>query len=802
MKWIRPFLLLTFALGACTQPAPQTLPVITIVVDPEVTPLAPSLPGFEDGEPRPLAGVTNEDGAIASFVANEVWLSTDNDAEVQTLVGRWNGKILRMLDPAKAGVTGLPKQYLIRIDASSADASKLSEDLRTLEQNSTGNHKVSSQAGLNLIAVTSREAVGGLNIGMNWVGSGGGAFTDQTSLEAPTGAELAGVPYTPNAFSWPSHDRFSEQDIGVAQAWRALDLADKLNNKIKLAVLDMGFQPDNDWPRGYQAINNVPGINPIGTENFFDCSGGNPCPWHGTNVVSAAMAVPDNNYGSAGPAGPVAEPIVVFTTGDFFLSISALLEARVLGARIANMSYGVPVPNYLAVTVLPFEGATAALRATGLLIFAAAGNDGQDVDAESCFILCIEDTWHAPCENAGVICVGGLKTNSKWRGANSNYGAKQVDIYAPFTLWLGPDPSAPDNKVRAKNGTSFSSPFAAGVAALIWAANPDLSANQVENILMETAHASPDSNVNRYVNALAAVQRALGNVPPSVTLSTAGGDVPLNRELSFNADVFDFEDAFPCCTTSWTSDVDGNLGSGRSVQHTFTSPGRRTLTVTAVDSAGASSSATLNLNVVNFAPVVTLSSPTPGTSVFRTAGLVLRGLATDRNEVNEQLPCDNLTWTSSVAGDPFPKLSCNVETVFSSNGPRTLTLTAKDAQGATDTKSVVINVIDPPTNLPPSVLVTSPEDNAVVGSPDDTLTLSGTATDPEGSSPLVYQWTVQLNDNPAIVVGNAANIQWKPSDTFNLNPAGTYIIKIRLNVTDPQGNLGTDVITLDFTRIG
>ncbi len=467
------------------------------------------------------------------------------------------------------------------------------------------------------------------------------------------------------------------------------------------------------------------------------------------------------------------------------------------------MSYGVGVPWYLGWSVLPFEGTTAALRATGLLMFAAAGNAGQDVDSEDCTLgQCWERTWQTPCENAGVICVGGLKGNSKIKAGGSNYGGEQVDIFAPFTLWLGPDPTSPDNKARAINGTSFSSPFVAGVAALIWAANPSLGAGEVEDILMETAHTSPDGKVKRYVNALAAVQRALGNVPPSVSVTNAGGDVPLGRELSFNADVFDFEDAFPCCTVSWTSGVDGPLGSGRSITHTFTTPGSRTLTITATDSVGASSSTTLTLNAINFAPILTLSSPSSGTNVFRTASIVLRGRATDRNEANEQLACSNLTWTSSIANDPFPKTGCNVEVVFSSNGPRTLTLTARDSQGAMDAESVSITVVDPPTNLPPNVLVTSPEDRALVGT-NDPLTLSGTAADPEGSSPLTYQWTVQLFDNAPIVVGNSASVQWKPSDTFSFNAEGTctYFVKVRLNVTDPQGNVGTDFITLEFAII-
>ena len=512
------------------------------------------------------------------------------------------------------------------------------------------------------------------------------------------------------------------------------------------------------------------------------------------------MALPDNNYGSAGPAGPIADPIVVFTLYDFFTSIQALFDASILGADIANMSYGAPVPWYLAWSVLPFEAATAGIRATGTLLFAAAGNDGKDVDAEGCtFGVCWERTWYTPCENAGVICVGGLAGNSKNKAGGSNFGGEQVDIFAPYTLWLGPDPDAPSNQVQVKNGTSFSSPFAAGVAALIWAANPGLGAGEVEDILMETAHFSQDGRVNHYVNALGAVQRVLGNIPPSITLN-ASGDVPLNRELFLQADVFDFEDAFPCCTITWTSDVDGPLGTERSVQRTFTTLGSRTLTVSATDSAGATSTATTTLNVVNFAPVIALNSPSEGDAVFRTATTVLRGKATDRNEINDELACDNLTWTSSVASDPFPKTGCDVEAIFSSNGSRTLTLTATDALGATDAKSVNISVVDPPANLPPNVRVTSPEDRAPVRT-DEALTLSGTAEDPEGSSPLTYQWTVQLFDNAPIVVGDAASVQWKPSDTFNFNGEGTYVVKVRLNVTDPQGNTGTDFITLEFVII-
>ncbi len=794
------FVLLLLALAACSQP-PQELPPISLSVDPSLQPPIAALPGFEDGEPRPVASVTGDDGTQAEFVANEVWLQSDDDAEVQAFVARWQGQILLTLEPADAGVSGLRTQHLIRIDASAADTSTLSEDLRTLDATATGSHKVSSQEGLKLIAASANEAVSGLEVGMNWVGMGAQQFRDRASIEAPTGGALAGVAYHADAFNWPSHNRFSEQDIGVAEAWRALDLAGKLGNRVKLAILDMGFQPDADWPSGYSAISNVPFTDAIGTQNLIGCGSGSPCLWHGTQVVSAAMALPDNNYGSAGSAGSIADAIVVFTLYDFFTSIQALFDASLLGAKIANMSYGAPVPWYLGWSVLPFEAATAGIRATGMLLFAAAGNDGKDVDAEGCTLgVCWERTWHTPCENAGVICVGGLAGNSKNKAGNSNYGGEQVDIFAPYTLWLGPDPDAPDNRAQVKDGTSFSSPFAAGVAALIWAADPNLGAGEVEDILMETAHFSQDGRVKHYVNALGAVQAVLGNLAPEIRLDTASGDVPLNVELSLSASVFDFEDPFPCCTVTWTSDVDGALGTGNSVTRTFTTLGSRIITVRATDSQGATSQASVTLNVVNNAPELTLSQPLEGDQVFRTASVVLRGRASDRNEPGEQLACTRLVWTSSVASDPFPVTGCEVNVVFATNGARTLTLTATDPQGAFDTANVGISVVDPPPNLPPAVRVSSPEDREPLPT-NEPITLSGTAEDPEDATDLIYEWTVKLGDNAPIFVGDAPSVEWTPSDTYDFSGEGNYVIQVRLNVTDPQGNTGTDFITLEFLII-
>ncbi len=811
MRFIRPIgtsllfaLLFGLVLVACSGGAPTPPEPVALTVDTSLTPSVATLPALA-GSPRPLAVLEDEDGTRATFVADELWLATDDRASVDALLARWNGTVLLELDPAAAGVGGLPRQYLVRIDPTLANADGLAADLTAIDPNSTGSGKVSSAAALGVLAASAREAAEGRDVGINWVGEGAQisaqSFADRTLVEAPSGPTLGGVAYTPNPFAWPTHDVGSAQDIGVAEAWRALDAAGRLlPGSVDIAILDMGFQPDADMPDGYLAVSNVPFVAPIGTENLLDCGG--PCPWHGTIVASAAFALPGNGFGSAGPGGPVADPLLIFTSYDFYTSVAALLEARTLGARIANMSYSAPVPWYLSHTVLPFEVTTAAVRASGMLLFAAAGNDGDNVDANQRLFgrdLGFERRWHTPCENAGVICVGGLAPGSLSRASSSNYGAEQVDRFAPFTLWLGPDPDAPANVVRAKSGTSYSSPFAAGVAALIWAADPTQSASDVEDVLLGSAKTSPDDQVGRVIDALGAVRTVLGNLPPTVevTRPSAGDVLDLNATVFFDAIVTDFEDGIACCSVTWTSNLDGQLGTGRATSSSFATVGARVVTVTAVDGDGGRTSVDVSVTVVNTAPRVDITKPVPEDEVFQGVSTVLRGTSFDLNEPGATLACSALTWTSSNLGDAFPVSGCEVQVVFSTTGARTLTLTGTDPQGASDSDFVQVTVADPPPDLPPNVVITSPENFQSVQT-DEQITLSGNVSDPESATPLSLVWTISVNGGPPVQVGTGNNVLWTPSDTIDFSSEGTYNVTIRLTAQDPGGNSANDFVQLRF----
>ncbi|WP_299430854.1 hypothetical protein [uncultured Meiothermus sp.] len=238
-----------------------------------------------------------------------------------------------------------------------------------------------------------------------------------------------------------------------------------------------------------------------------------------------------------------------------------------------------------------------------------------------------------------------------------------------------------------------------------------------------------------------------------------------------------------------------------------TTLGPRTITVTATDSGGASSTTSRTVNVVNTAPTVAINAPFGGQQFFRGVNYTLRGVSYDPNEPNFQLACGSMRWISNVAGDAFPKTGCDVAASFASNGSRTLTLTGTDSHGGSASATVSVTVIDPPSNLPPVVNLTSPQNGISIG-PDTVVKLNGTATDPEGGA-VTLSWDVTTGYNPSMGTGfqtlpvtPAPNGDWKPSDSINYTSCEVSdTLRLRLKARDPQNNEGFDFIVIKVTRI-
>jgi subtilisin family serine protease len=573
--------------------------------------------------------MVDESGARTEFVADELIVATNDPAVLQDFVARWNGSVLATTD-FRANGYDVPTQYLVRIDPSRADLSRMIADLKTLSPEQSGALVLSSEQGQATLAASAREVVAGRPVSLNVLLSGD-AFWDR-ELEDGSGfgnafeqSHLRGD-CTPFSAGTCTAAGVTTASIGVTEAWRVLESACKLGNKVQVTVIDEGF---SNQSTGLGSFVHYVSSGPINAQALVGC--GNPpqpanCPWHGTNVAQAVAAVVDDGIGVAGVAAPVAKLQTITRGPDIFSTAAALniaFNVETEEKQIINMSFGGAYPATVSATVqAQIDGMnrlTREIRLNGGLLFAAAGNSSLDVGTA---------TRYLPCELDGVICVGGIDGNgNRASGANgSNFGAP-VDLWAPYTVVVGPDPAA---GIRSASGTSFASPYAAGVAALVWAASPALFPDEVEQILRDSSQASGDTNVGRYLDARAAVVRALGTTPPEPTApiqivsprygDTLGNALPITFQAAgrnpavCGSQPRDQDVRWYSSLETSGANPDGYLGSGRRLDVRLRKTGVHAITVVHRWGSGASAWAYDAIEIlvqdVNTPPRVVISRPT------------------------------------------------------------------------------------------------------------------------------------------------------------------------------------------------
>jgi subtilisin family serine protease len=285
----------------------------------------------------------------------------------------------------------------------------------------------------------------------------------------------------------------------------------------------------NDW-RGWDFVSKA--TNPI----FYSCTPGEDCSTadndprdfngHGTHCAGIVAALTNNSYAVASVAGgwhPSNEGVKImplrigWSATSFFYGEVGLVEmayaAQALryaadnGAKIVSCSWGSSNTGGLADAIDYF-------LASGGLIFKAAGNDSST-------------TADYMCSREDVISVAATGLPIFYSPDSlayfSNYGT-WVDICAPgegiLSLWHNHDD--PNTEYAAMmDGTSMACPLAAGVAALIWSQDANLTAEQVKTHLFNTADNIDAANPGKEgklghgrVNAYRAVTEALPEPPP------------------------------------------------------------------------------------------------------------------------------------------------------------------------------------------------------------------------------------------------------------------------------------------------
>ncbi len=229
---------------------------------------------------------------------------------------------------------------------------------------------------------------------------------------------------------------------------------------------------------------------------------------HGTACAGVAAAINNNGLGSAGIAGNCSiMPLKVANSAgsmSFSSVANAIIHSADNGADIASLSLGAAISND--------PGTSSAIvyaNGNGVTILAATANSNKttiDYPANHASVIGVGAA--SPCgerkrssSNSGEVNPG-VSTDpngytcdgERWWG--SNYGtnsqdaAGAVDVIAPTILPTtdiqGGGGYDPGNYSQWFNGTSCSTPYAAGVCALIVSANPSFTPAQVRAQLVST----------------------------------------------------------------------------------------------------------------------------------------------------------------------------------------------------------------------------------------------------------------------------------------------------------------------------
>jgi subtilisin family serine protease len=224
-----------------------------------------------------------------------------------------------------------------------------------------------------------------------------------------------------------------------------------------------------------------------------DVMASNKSALHGTHVSGIIGAARKNGVGVDGIADNVkimmirAVPDGDEHDKDIALAIRYAVDN---GAQVINMSFGKgfsPEKKWV-------DEAVKYAESKGVLLVHAAGNDAKNIDTTFNYpnSIFLADNYKSPV----WITVGasGDPRIGGYTAGFSNYGKKEVDVFAPGVRIYSTIPGG--NAYGNLQGTSMASPVVAGLAALIMEYFPTLTAQQVKMVIEKSAQKPGDKAKN------------------------------------------------------------------------------------------------------------------------------------------------------------------------------------------------------------------------------------------------------------------------------------------------------------------
>lgn len=245
-------------------------------------------------------------------------------------------------------------------------------------------------------------------------------------------------------------------------------------SQISVGVCDTGVRYTHEDLQKYR----LEGYNAV--DRLWESEGGqiNDIYGHGTETTGCAAANGNNSIGVSGVCWDLSHRMLRVTNSSGGSSTIEILNHAAMvavknGSKVASLSYS-GVMNQATLDVATY------IKSIGGLMIWAAGNSGQNMTMNN-------------RDADDVIVVGATDSNDNLAWF-SNYGPF-VDFTAPgvgvYTVSSGGDTS-----YHAVDGTSFACPLTSGLACLIWSRNPNLTPDEVEQLIKQNCDDLGSSGVD------------------------------------------------------------------------------------------------------------------------------------------------------------------------------------------------------------------------------------------------------------------------------------------------------------------
>ncbi len=292
-----------------------------------------------------------------------------------------------------------------------------------------------------------------------------------------------------------------------------------------------------------------------------------------------------------------------------------------------------------------------------------------------------------------------------------------------------------------------------------------------------------------------AVNGPSSNTAPSVSITapTNGSTYTVGDNVSFAGSANDAEDGDLTASLSWSSSIDGAIGSGGGFSTSGLSQGSHTITASVTDSGSLNGSDSISITVnppANTAPTVTITAPADGSSADEGTSVSFAGTASDTEDGDISA---GLSWSSSIDGNIGSGGSFSTSTL--SVGSHTITASVTDSGSLSGSDSISLTI--DPVSSGGAVQYASVTSDEIIR----TVALSGFTNPRVVAGPLSFNGshasTIRLN-NVSSAGFDQQLVEWAYLDGSHTNETMGY-----LALDDGAQSLGTlaaDAGTVNITN--